>query len=210
MIHYYIIDLETTGLSSKYHEVCEISIIRASDKNQISRNVIVNFPERANYDALRITSKTISDLKRGDRKESVIQECNAFFEADNASPSARCIVGHNIWSFDRKFLYALWESVGKEFPAALWLDSMHMAKEYVKKLGVKRSISLANSCEMMGIKKAASAHNAKADSRQTYFLWQKLSEELDYLPFIKQDSHSIKNSYSVDDLSSELDNLNEI
>lgn len=193
MLAYYVIDLETTGLSSAMHEVSEISIIRATDRMQLFKNVKCEKPETASFDALRITGKTLADLEHGMNKEQVIEECDKFFAEDGLTPAHRCIVGHNIYAFDRKFLHAFWGSVERVFPAHLWLDTLPMIKSYAKQneLG-KVKVNLQAACDIVGVKKFAQAHSAKSDSRNSYLLWQDLVEvkKMDYLSFIKTAPHT--------------------
>lgn len=194
MLAYYIIDLETTGLSADSHEVTEISIIRASDRVQLFKNVKCEKPWTASFDALKITGKTMDDLERGYDKRQVIEECDRFFAEDGLTSAHRCIVGHNIYAFDRKFLNAFWGSVEKEFPAHLWLDTIPMIKSYAKQIGlIKPKYNLHAACDIVGVKKFKLAHSAKTDSRNSYLLWKDLVEEkkMDYLPFIKTAIHSI-------------------
>lgn len=56
-LHYYIVDVETTGLSAKIHEVNEISIIRCSDRMQFTQFIRCEHPNTANFDALKVTRK---------------------------------------------------------------------------------------------------------------------------------------------------------
>lgn len=198
-LQYYVIDTETTGLKSGYHEMTEIGIIRCTDRVQLWRQIKCVYPERANFDALSITGKTMSDLERGYDHGQVVEECEKFFAEDGLSRAHRCIVAHNA-PFDRRFLHALWESVGKEFPANLWLCSMALTKDWSKKTGTvsvagqKQSFGLHPSCDLVGIKKISEAHNAKVDSRNTFLLHRNLVEEkkADYLPLIKTVVHTIK------------------
>ena len=204
-LQYYIIDTETTGLKSDYHEMTEVGIIRCTDRVQLWRQIKCTYPERANFDALAITKKTMADLERGYDKEAVVEECNKFFAEDGLTPAHRCIVAHNA-PFDRRFLHALWGSVGKEFPANLWLCSMALTKDYAKKQGlvskgVKQSFSLHAACDLMGIKKISDAHNAKVDSRNTFLLHRNLVEEkkADYLALIKTAIHTIDDATKDDE-----------
>lgn len=204
-LQYYIIDTETTGLKSDYHEMTEIGIIRCTDRVQLWRQIKCVYPERANFDALAITKKTMADLERGYDKEAVVEECNKFFAEDGLTPGHRCIVAHNA-PFDRRFLHALWGSVDKEFPANLWLCSMALTKDYAKKQGlvvkgVKQSFALHAACDLMGIKKISDAHNAKVDSRNTFLLHRNLVEEkkADYLPLIKTAVHTINDATKDDE-----------
>jgi DNA polymerase III epsilon subunit-like protein len=192
-LQYYVIDTETTGLKSGYHEMTEIGVIRCTDRVQLWRQIKCVYPERANFDALAITKKTMSDLERGHDREAVVIETEKFFAEDGLTPAHRCIVAHNA-PFDRKFLHALWEACGREFPAHLWLDTMSLTREYAKQTGiVKPKVNLHASCDLVGIKKISEAHNAKVDSRNTYLLHRSLIEDkkVDHLPFIKTAIHSL-------------------
>ena len=201
-LQYYIIDTETTGLKANYHEMTEIGIIRCTDRVQLWRQIVCENPERANFDALAITKKTMADLSRGRSKESVVEEADKFFAEDGTSPAHRCIVAHNA-PFDKKFLHALWEQCGKQFPAHLWLDTISLTKDFLKKtdnstLNIVKtptgrvSTQLHACCDMVGIKKLSEAHNAQVDSRNTFLLYKNLVDvkQVDYLPFIKTEVHN--------------------
>jgi DNA polymerase III epsilon subunit-like protein len=209
-IKYYIIDTETSGLSARpdMHEVVQISIIRCSDKVQLSKNIIAERPERASYDALRITGKTLADLKKGDRKEDVVALCNKFFEEDGGTPASRCIIGHNIIAFDKKFLHALWESCDQEFPANLYMDTLLMMKAWAKTQGlVKPKLNLDASCDLFGFKKVGQAHTAKGDTQNNFLLYKELlASGFDYLPFVKTHPHKIErvSDTDVDNMLNEL------
>ncbi len=208
-IHYYIIDTETTGLKAGFNEMTEIGIIRCSDRVQLHKKIRCEHPERANYDALKITGKTMADIVIGDSKEAAVAASEKFMMEDGQEPVARCIIAHNA-TFDRRFLQALWESVGKEFPAALWLDTIGLFNEHIKKADTSQmnfektatgriSTKLHACCDALGVKKLSAAHNAKVDSRNTYLLWMKLQElQVDHLPLIKTDIHSIKKDEELD------------
>jgi DNA polymerase III epsilon subunit-like protein len=203
MLKYYVIDTETTGLKANYHEMTEIGIIRCEDRVQLWRQIKCIYPERANFDALAITKKTMADLERGMDHPAVVEECERFFAEDGLTPAHRCIVAHNA-PFDRKFLHALWEQLGLEFPAHLWLDTMSLTREYAKQIGlVKPKVNLHASCDIVGIKKLSEAHNAKVDSRNTFLLHRSLVEDkkVDYLPFIKTAVHVV--NPVVDDTSTD-------
>lgn len=216
-LQYYIIDTETTGLRDNYNEMTEIGIIRCTDRVQLWRSIKCEYPERANYDALAITKKTMADLERGFDKEHVVEESEKFFAEDGATPAHRCIVAHNA-SFDKRFLHALWASCGKAFPANLWLDTIALTKEFLKKtdhstLNIVKtatgrvSTQLHACCDMVGIKKISEAHNAKVDSRNTYLLYRNLIEEkkVDYLPYIKTDVHILSDATRYDEDDTGLD-----
>jgi len=199
-IKYYVLDCETTGLSVSQHEMVEISIIRCEDKVQMTRHIVAEFPERASLDALAITNKSLADLRVGSSKEEVVAECEEFFNQDGLTPGHRCIIAHN-YSFDQRFLHALWDKCGKKFPANMFLDTIALTKLAAKQQGiVKPKTNLQAACDLFGIKKTATHHTAKMDTRNTYFLWKKLVEEIkvDYLPLIKSVPHGVDGDEELD------------
>jgi DNA polymerase III epsilon subunit-like protein len=209
MLKFYCIDTETSGLSTKIHEITEISTIRCDDKVQLTNMVKCDYPQNANVDALRITGKTLADLEKGISKRESIDNLNKFLKSDGLTPSHRCIIGHNI-NFDLRFLHKHWSDQGEVFPANLWLDTISLTKEFIKKQGNgiqiiktatgRMSTTLHSCCDMVGIKKFAAAHNSKVDSRNTYLLWKALVEEkgVDYLPFIKTQIHYLEDDERID------------
>jgi DNA polymerase III epsilon subunit-like protein len=190
MLNYYVIDTETTGLTPGHHEVVEISIIRCSDRHQLTKFIKAEHPDRSSPYALKITKKSMADLKVGESKEDVVSACNNFFNQDNKTPEHRCIVAHNA-KFDKNFCHALWQSVNQEFPAVCWLDTMSLAKKWAKKNGINRpKLSLASVINFTGVMPVPGEHTAKADARNTYLVWKKnMDENIDYLTSIKRYPH---------------------
>jgi len=188
---YYIIDTETTGLSANYHEINEISIIRCVDRMQLTEFVKCEYPERANYDSLAITKKSLADLETGNSKEFAIEKVDRFLNEDGLTPAHRCFVAHN-YTFDKRFLHALYDKVGRRCPVDLWLCTMALVKQYAKQIGlVKPKVNLHAAMDIAAIKKFADAHNSKVDSRNTYLLFNDLinNKKVNYLPHIKTVVH---------------------
>ena len=174
-LHYYVVDTETNGCRDHWHEITQISIIRCSDRNQLNKYIRAEHPERTHPDALKYTGRTKADLYKGDSKENVVEICNNFFNQDGQDPNARCIIGHSIVPFDKRFLHALWESVGQEFPANLWLDTIPYVKKFLAKQGLtEKKVNLTRSCELVGVKPRPGAHNAVVDTQNNYLLWDAL------------------------------------
>lgn len=188
-IQYYVVDTETTGLSSKIHEINEFSIIRCKDKVNLFSEVKCERPESASIDALRITNKTPYDLLKGIQKKEACNLINKFLNEDKTNPNARCIIGHNI-AFDRKFLFSMFEECDMIFPANLWLDTIDLTRNKMKEnnLETKGKLKLAQACSYMNVKKVTGEHQAKADSRNTYFLWKSFDSK-NYLKYIKNVPH---------------------
>lgn len=176
-ICYYVIDTETTGTKVDYHEITQISIIRCSDRFQLNKYIKAEFPKRANPEALKYTGRTMADLYKGDNRKDVVEFCNNFFEEDGVTPEFRCIVGHSIWSFDKRFLHSMWAAENKKFPASLWLDTIPYTKEFMKKKGIdNKKFNLNKACEVVGVTPRPGAHNAVVDTQNNYKLWKALTE----------------------------------
>jgi DNA polymerase III epsilon subunit-like protein len=190
-IIFYVLDLETNGLNHRFHEISELSILRAGDRTQLSRKVRVMKPENSNIDALRITNKTMDDLRKGISPTTLVDEVDNFLAEDGLTADHRCIVGHNAIRFDREFLWTLWARHKRTFPATNWLDTMHLAKAAAKKQQlIKPKLNLSAACDIFGVKKVAGQHNAQDDTRNCYFLWECLMQQIDYLDHIKRMPHS--------------------
>jgi len=99
----------------------------------------------------------------------------------------------------------LYEKVDKSCPVHLWLDTITLSKDFLKRndqslLNItktatgKVSTTLHACCDMTGVKKLSAAHASKVDSRNTYLLWKRLVEDhqIDYLPHIKTFPHNVK------------------
>jgi len=190
-LYFYVLDSETTGLSASESEVIEVSIVRCSDRVQLTEFIKPDYPERASYDCLRIQNKTLQDLEKGNTREYAVERINKFLNEDGVTPAHRCFICHNA-PFDKKFIHALYDKVGQKCPADLWVCTMSLTREYAKKQGiVKPKVNLHAACDLLQIKKLSAAHASKVDSRNTYLLWKELIEnrKVDYLPFIKTAIH---------------------
>lgn len=192
MLNYYIVDVETTGLKAGFHEMTEISIVRCSDRNQLTKQIKAEYPERANSIALEKTGRSLVDILEGDSKEEVIKAFNDFLEEDGKTSEHRCMIAHNA-SFDRRFIHATWSELNQEFPANHWLCTMKFSKNWAKKLGsppdnyqLHTILKFANIDPMPGM------HDAGSDARNTYLLWKKgMDNNIDHLSAIKRIPHKL-------------------
>jgi len=191
-LSYYIIDTETTGLKAGHNEVTEISIVRCSDRHQLTRKIRAEFPERASEQALIVTNRTFEDLLDGDAKEDVVAEYEAWLEQDGLTPEHRCMVAHNA-PFDKRFCHALWESCGKEFPAICWMDTIAYAKDWAKHIGkMPENFKLGTVLKFANITPMPGAHDAGSDARNTYLVWKKgMDNGIDHLGSIRRYPHVI-------------------
>ena len=189
-LEYYVIDTETTGLSADINEVIEISIVRCSNKHQLTKQIRAEHPERAHPKALEVCGKTLADIIKGDSKESVVKRCEEFWEEDGLTSEHRCLIAHNA-PFDKRFCHALWQKVGRVFPVVCWLDTIKLTKEWVKKAGVRQeSFKLSSALKFAGITPMTGEHEAGADARNTYLLWKRaMDNKVNHLQAITRYPH---------------------
>lgn len=191
-LEYYVVDVETTGLSEEENEVVQISIIRCSDRHQLNKMVKAEHPETANPRALKVTGMSIFDIQSGQDKERVVDFCDRFINEDGKNPEHRCFIAHNA-SFDRKFVHKLWEKCGKKFPGNIWMDTVPFTRKLAERKGLyKASVKLPNACKIAGFEPHGDSHDALFDTQQTYILWYKLMEtDINHLDFIDRFPHNI-------------------
>lgn len=209
-ITYYVLDVETTGLTKKLHEITEFSLIRCKDKVNLFKQVKCDHPETASLQALEITKKSMADLYNGVSKKEACESIAKFLAEDGGNDMSRCIIGHNV-SFDRKFLQAMFDECGMDLEVSLWLDTMKMTRQFIKKAGLRVGLkqhpaALKDACELFKTKQTSGQHNAKSDSRNTFYLWEKLKTEMMYIKFIE--THKVtkgQETYDFDQSDIEID-----
>jgi len=193
-LQYYILDVESTGLKLGYHEITQISVLRYSDKTQMTKFIRPEYPERTSQQALDATGRTRADLYKGEPKEVVVAAIDAFIVQDKLTPEHRVCVGHSI-GFDKNFCQTLWARLGKKFPMSLFLDTKTLAKMWAKQLGIEKPrLTLEASLSNAGLKPLdMNFHDAAADARNCYLLLKKgIDYGLDHLSLVKRSPHYLE------------------
>jgi DNA polymerase III alpha subunit (gram-positive type) len=72
LINYYILDVETTGLSVDVHEINQLSVMRVADEEQLNLQIKVKRPHVYNAQSLEIQGITPKDLREGIPLEEAI------------------------------------------------------------------------------------------------------------------------------------------
>lgn len=170
-MEYYVIDVETTGVSATKHELTEISIIRCKDLVQKNWYIKIKHPENCERRALEITNKTVRELlTRGKYIEEIIPMVNKFLEEDGARPEERVMIAHNA-PFDQRFVEEKWKEQGLVFPAQMWSCTLSMSRKYNKAHGLSKEAKLNDMIVKLGIKgETVGQHGAGVDTRNTYRL----------------------------------------
>lgn len=118
--NYVIFDLETTGLSPEYDEIIEISGIKVQNRQvQEDFSTLVNPGRHIPSDATRINGITDKMVENAPPLKNALE---AFF----AFAGKEILIGHNIHSFDMKFLEAgaakaLQQKITNDYVDTLWL-----------------------------------------------------------------------------------------
>lgn len=166
---YVLYDLETTGTSSNYDEVIEISAVKVRNGKIVEEfSQLVNPGRPIPYAASAVNHITDDMVASALGFEEVLQQFLDFAGED-------ILVGHNINSFDMKFLYRDCE---KYFGLTLtndYIDTLKLARICLPELSHHRLSDLA---EYYGIS-TAGAHRALNDCRMNQQVYEKLAKELD-------------------------------
>ena len=172
---YFVIDLETTGLDLKNHEITEVSILDCQSLEQIIWFVRIRHPEKASKEALMITGKRLEDLVfKGRYVETILDEINDFVLKGVDEIDEICMIAHNA-SFDRRFVENAFAANDKKFIGQYWLDTAMMARRFSKTiLKLKRtSVALGEIVKTANVKNIEiGAHSAEVDVRNTFRLWK--------------------------------------
>jgi len=154
-VAYAVIDVETTGLRSSWHDrIVEIAIVQVSRSGGIEAEwcTLVN-PER-DLGPQRIHGITAADARRAPRFKDLAGTVADLLRA-------RIPVAHN-WAFDSEFLAAEYERLGIDVPIReeTGLCTMRLAGQFLPESGR----ALADCCRTAGIA-LTRAHSALHDAR---------------------------------------------
>lgn len=134
---YVVFDLETTGISPYNDSIIEISAVKVIGGKVVDTfSTLVNPRRSIPYGATAVNGIT-DDMVAGEPfVEEVLPAFNAFIEDF-------VLVGHNIASFDMKFIWkAATEHLGQTFSND-YIDTLPMARKRLPKLAHHRLVDLA-------------------------------------------------------------------
>ena len=165
---YVVFDLETTGISCTTDEVVEISAVKVQNGEVVDEfTTLVNPGRPIPYNASEVNGITDDMVANSPFFEEALSEFLTF--AGDA-----VLVGHNIHTFDMKFLYRdaerFWgETIGNDY-----IDTLQIARAYLPKLSRYRLVDLA---DYYGID-VEGAHRALNDCRMNQLVFELLGKEI--------------------------------
>ena len=165
---YVVFDLETTGVSCNSDDVVEISAIKVIGGEVVDEfTTLVNPRRPIPYHASEVNGITDDMVKDSPFFEEVLFN---FLEFVGDS----VLVGHNIHTFDMKFLYRdaerFWgETIGNDY-----IDTLQVARIYLPQLSHYKLVDLA---KYYGIS-TVGAHRALNDCRMNQIVFEQLAKEM--------------------------------
>ncbi len=165
--NYVVFDLETTGISWEYDNVIEISAIRVrAGKAADEFTSLVNPGRPIPFSASQVNGITDSMVKDAPLFTDILLKFCDFAGND-------VLVGHNIHSFDMKFLYRDAERFYGQTLDNNYIDTLLMARRCLPQLAHHRLGDLA---AHYGIS-AQGAHRALNDCRMNHQVFEHLAKE---------------------------------
>lgn len=165
---YVVFDLETTGISTAYDAVVEISAVRVKDSVAVEEfGTLVNPKRPMPFSASMVNGITDEMLKSAPVFEEVLARFLEF-AGDNV------LVGHNIHTFDMKFIYRDSKEFYGKIPDNDYVDTLTLARQYISGLSHYRLVDLA---QHYGISPEG-AHRALNDCYMNQRVFEALGKEI--------------------------------
>jgi DNA polymerase III epsilon subunit family exonuclease len=165
---YVVFDLETTGLSCFEHEIIEIGAIKVENNRVVDTySSFVKPKNNIPYYITRINGISNQMVKNAPGIDSVLTE---FLEFTGEHP----LLGHNIISFDMKFINVVSEELYGAGVHNDYIDTLILSRQHLRNI---KSHSLSSLCQYFNID-TSGAHRALADCEMTNRVYQALRRKL--------------------------------
>lgn len=165
---YVVFDLETTGVSPYNDEVIEISAVKARKGKVVEEfSELVNPKRTIPFAASRVNNITDDMVSDAPFFDEVLRHFLEFVGED-------VLVGHNIQSFDMKFIYRDCERYFHQLITNDYVDTLILAKRCFPEWRHRRLGDLAN---YYGIS-TQGAHRALVDCRMNQRVFELLGKEM--------------------------------
>ena len=178
---YVLFDLETTGISCYTDEIIEISAMKVRNGRVVEEfSKLVNPGKPIPYMASMVNNITDQMVKDAPRFDKILEQFLDFIEDDT-------LVGHNICSFDMKFIYRDCERYLGQTISNDYIDTLHLAKKVFPEWKHRRLCDLA---EYYGIS-TEGVHRALADCKMNQIIFEHLGKELNKQCFTEKKNMKI-------------------
>ena len=166
---YVVFDLETTGISCYNDQVVEISAVKVS-KGQVVEEFtsLVNPKCPIPYRASMVNGITDEMVKDAPAFDKVLADFLGFI-------GDHVLVGHNIHTFDMKFIYRDCEKFWGKVPENNYVDTLSLARMCLAELGHYKLTDLS---EYYGVS-TTGAHRALNDCRMNQIIYERLGGEME-------------------------------
>ena len=165
---YVVFDLETTGISCNYDEVVEISAIKVENHEMVSEFTTLVNPGRAiPFRASQVNGITDDMVRDAPEFKTVLADFLAF-------TGDFVLIGHNIHTFDLKFIYRDCKRYFGKLPESDYIDTLTLARACLPQLGHYKLTDLAG---YYGIS-TQGAHRALNDCCMNQAVYERLGKEL--------------------------------
>jgi len=135
---YVVFDLETTGISPKTDQVIEISAVKVQSGTTVDEfSTLVNPGRPIPYGASQVNGITDEMVKDAPEMEEAVRGFLNFVEND-------ILVGHNIHTFDMKFLWNKTETLFGETVANDYIDTLSMARQRLPQLSHHKLVDISS------------------------------------------------------------------
>lgn len=166
--NYVVFDLETTGINPRLDSIIEISAIKVLNRQVIDTFSSLVNPERPiPYGATAINGITDEMVE----KEPVLKEILPKF-IDFIGEHV--LVGHNIHSFDMKFIWNATERLYKKTITNDYIDTLQMARQCLPQLSQHKLVDIASYYHI----NTEGAHRALNDCIMNQKCLEQLAEEM--------------------------------
>ena len=165
---YVVFDLETTGISRVYDEVVEISAVKVRGGKVVDEfSTLVNPGRHIPTGASQVNGITDQMVAQAPRFVKVLQE---FLDFTEGYP----LVGHNIASFDMKFICRDAEKYYGSVPANDYVDTLPLARKHLPNLSHHKLTDLASYYGLT----TDGAHRALNDCRMNQQVYECMVKEM--------------------------------
>lgn len=164
---YTVFDLETTGIRSDYDAIIEISAVKVTDGRVADTfSSLINPERQIPYGATAVNGISNEMVAEEPKLKLVFPKFIEFIGED-------ILVGHNIHSFDMKFIWKVAEELFGQTVSNDYIDTLPMARRCLPQLSHHKLVDIA---VYYGIS-TAGAHRALKDCMMNQQCFERMAKE---------------------------------